>query len=127
MARHLEREFDASLGTPGAAREFARTALGMLLDRPVPEDLCDDAQLIVSELVTNAVRAGTATVAVALALGPGHLRIDVRDTAPGVPSIGVRDVSSGNGRGLPLVAAVAARWGIDSSREGKSVWAELNV
>lgn len=72
--------------------------------------MIDDAELVVSELVTNAVRAGARTVQVALDLHRGVLELDVTDDGPGWPRLvrpGERDP---RGRGLVLVDALADRW-----------------
>ena len=120
MRRHIVPDRDA----PGTARsaviEFCQ---GQRLDRNN-----DTAQLVASELVTNAViHAGTA-IELTLRLSGGHLHIAVRDDAPGRPRIaGIVDESSVSGRGLLLVDALAAEWGTMFPDSGKVVWATVKV
>jgi len=88
----------------------------------------DTAQLVASELVTNAVvHAGTG-IELMLRLADGHLHIAVRDDAPGQPRIaGIVDESSASGRGLLLVDALASAWGTMFPDSGKVVWATVKV
>jgi anti-sigma regulatory factor (Ser/Thr protein kinase) len=119
-----------------AARAFVRLALAKWQGGA---EQGDDALLIVSELVTNAVRAvGTLEapprwadlgavdlVTVTLTGLADSLVIEVRDPAPGLPTPAPEgDPSAEGGRGLHLVAALSTRWGWTPDPSGKSVWAE---
>ena len=85
------------------------------------------AQLVASELVTNAVvHAGTAIDLTLRLVGP-VLHIAVRDGGPGRPKIADVDESSESGRGLLLVDALAASWGTFFPDNGKVVWATVRV
>jgi serine phosphatase RsbU (regulator of sigma subunit) len=89
-------------------------------------DLADDVALVVTELVTNAVlhAGGCASVEV-LPVGEG-LRVEVADNSPNPPVYGRPSEDALTGRGIRLVAAISARWGVDSRPEGgKVVWAEV--
>jgi anti-sigma regulatory factor (Ser/Thr protein kinase) len=91
-------------------------------------DLADDAELIVSELVTNAAIASArdiSPVAVRLIMIPGALVIEVLDQAPGVPVLREADCAAESGRGLQLVASVAADWGWKPQGSGKVTWAMI--
>jgi anti-sigma regulatory factor (Ser/Thr protein kinase) len=86
--------------------------------------------LVVSELVTNAVvhaRCGAGRqVALALVRGEGAVRVEVRDSGRGVPvPRGAVPFTEESGRGLAVVAAVAADWGVREEVVGKTVWALL--
>ncbi|MFI8963923.1 ATP-binding protein [Streptomyces sp. NPDC053493] len=89
----------------------------------------DDVRLCVSELLTNVIRhvgEGTpVTVRVAVAQA-GRLRVAVTDPDPRVWPV-LREAPAGaeSGRGLALVEAVAARWGVEQGPYGKTVWCEL--
>ena len=86
------------------------------------EGLCDDAVLMVSELVTNAVlHAGTGCVLV-VELDDQAMRVDVLDEDHHV--IGPVQVADGSerGRGLNIVAALSTTWGVNYRDPGKSVW-----
>jgi len=101
--------------------------LGDIVHEPVPSSLCDDLELVVSELVTNAVRAGSPSIGVSMALEGDRLVLRVSDEAGGWPEPRDADVYDTGGRGLPLVSAISASWGVRLSGTGKVVWAELLV
>lgn len=127
MVRELNREFVAEPHAPAAARAFAKAALPQLLDRPPPQALCDDLELIVSELVTNAVRADSPTVALSLSVERTRVVVRVRDDGSGWPRQRTATLDDPGGRGLPLVAALSATWGVRLAPTGKVVFAELAV
>lgn len=122
-----EREFSGDARSPAAARSFAKSAVSRLLGRDVPRLLGDDIELIVSELVTNAVRAGSSTVTVGVGLENDRIRLHVTDQAEGWPEPRQAGVTDTGGRGLPLVSALSASWGVRLVPTGKVVWAELPV
>jgi serine phosphatase RsbU (regulator of sigma subunit)/PAS domain-containing protein len=109
-----------------AARRFVRTALGHLGMR----SLVDDAVLMVSELATNAVvHAGTAFEVTCVDLGAA-VRIEVHDRHPAreLPAaLPERDSVRTGGRGLLACAALASAWGVEYTRDGKTVWCRLDV
>ena len=88
-------------------------------------DLAGDVALVVSELVTNALLHGGGCTGVTTTLLEDGVRVEVRDRSQLPPLIGKPFEGSLTGRGLRLVAGVAARWGADSEAEGKVVWAEI--
>ena len=88
-------------------------------------DLIDDAELITSELVTNAVLHGGGCQDVKVDAIDGGIRIAVTDASPAPPVLGLASTEGMTGRGLRLVARVAARWGVDVGVTGKVVWAEV--
>jgi len=88
-------------------------------------DLLDDAALVVSELVTNAVRhAGSASLMV-VNRTDGGIRVEVRDEGPGAPVHDSSDTDAEHGRGLMIVSALATAWGVEDDDGSKTVWAEL--
>jgi len=89
----------------------------------------ENAVLIVSELVTNAVRHAEGTDAIALDLQAERtwLRIEVQDTDQNWPQPRVPDHSDESGFGFVLVDALACRWGVRETATGKAVWAELDA
>lgn len=89
----------------------------------------DTAVLLVSELVTNAVRHARDTYAIALDLEIGEtwLRIEVQDADPCWPQRRTRGRLDESGFGLVLVDALAGTWGVRDTATGKAVWAELDT
>ncbi|MFZ3472605.1 SpoIIE family protein phosphatase [Streptomyces sp. 4.24] len=105
---------------PGRARRFARRALA----RWGLEELQDSLELLVSEVVTNAVRYAERPVTLRL-LRTDVLRCEVGDDSPQLPrQRRARDTDEG-GRGLFLVNRMAKRWGATRLSSGKVVWFEL--
>ena len=87
--------------------------------------LVDDVQLVVSELVTNALlHAGTSfTVMLRTGLGPAVV-LQVRDGSEAGPTMGAMAFLDTAGRGIGIVAALSQAWGFDEHEGGgKSVWA----
>src|SRR3954463_6296353 len=100
----LDREADA---VPRARRVTADAL------RDSPTEVLDDAELLVSELVTNALLHGAPPIVLRLPTGPDRLRIEVHDTGRDMP-IRMRDNADAmTGRGLSLVAQLASGWGVD--------------
>lgn len=125
MPGHVAHEFAGDVQSPAAARGFAKSALSELLPVPVPPELCDDVELVVSELVTNAVRAGSPTITVQVSLESAAVFVRVSDEAVGWPEERQAGVHDTSGRGLPLVSALSKSWGVRIVEHGKVVWAAL--
>ncbi|MDX6199010.1 MAG: hypothetical protein QOJ79_2161 [Actinomycetota bacterium] len=88
-------------------------------------DLADDTVLAASELVTNAVLHGGAPVELRLAPVAGGVRVEARDGSRVSPVRPLATMDTMTGRGIALVEAVSARWGVDPLPDGKSVWCEV--
>jgi anti-sigma regulatory factor (Ser/Thr protein kinase) len=106
----------------------ARARFEELLAERLGEDDLFDVCVLVSELVTNAVRHAGAdeheTVIVHLAIAPDVLRVEVCDQGPGFePPAVPRRRSSGGGNGLVLLARMSSDWGV-ASGDGTCVWFE---
>jgi anti-sigma regulatory factor (Ser/Thr protein kinase) len=111
-----------------AAAADARDVVERLIaELNMPADLSQDALLITSELVANAVQHGGAPVRLEVSGAPGRLVLRVHDIAPGSPRPQVGAADREGGRGLLLVAALASDWGCAPlpNGDGKYVWAEL--
>jgi anti-sigma regulatory factor (Ser/Thr protein kinase) len=104
------------------ARRFTADALADL-----PPDLVADAELIVTELVTNALLHAAPPVLLRVKRRRQGARIEVQDDG-GRPPLRIRDAGDAmTGRGLALVAALSRSWGADQQVDGgKVVWAELS-
>ncbi|MEV0977333.1 SpoIIE family protein phosphatase [Streptomyces sp. NPDC049915] len=90
------------------------------------EELSFATELIVSELVTNAIRYGKGPIQLRLIL-QSTLTCEVFDTNSTSPHLRHARTSDEGGRGLLLVAQLAERWGTRHSREGKVIWAEQTL
>jgi anti-sigma regulatory factor (Ser/Thr protein kinase) len=123
---------------PAMARAFVRTTLGEWQ----LESLAESAELVISELASNAVAASTGDsgrpqyvnghmpcVRVCLLSDGTRVVLEVWDQAPGVPVIREVTEYEENGRGLMLVDAIANRWGCwcPAVGPGKVVWAEMSA
>jgi anti-sigma regulatory factor (Ser/Thr protein kinase) len=106
----------------------ARAFLARLLDGwGVAAEVIDDASLMTSELMSNAVKHGSGAVNLEIEVTDGLLRVGVHDDDLETPV--VRDVSTTrtDGRGMWIVQSLARDWGSESTgtRPGKTVWFEL--
>ena len=121
----MELELDNAVDSAADARR----ALSELADRMAPEKL-DDARLLVSELVTNAIRHAQLTREAPIRLiveeSAGGLCVEVSDPGRGFDWTGrERRADEAGGWGLYLVDALADRWGVD--RNGHTtVWFEVD-
>lgn len=88
-------------------------------------EVCSDALLVGSELVTNAVTHARSAVGLIVRAWPATVRIEVWDRLADRPAMRRTDGSSGGGRGLAITSALCSAWGIDPSAKGKTVWAQL--
>ncbi|WP_371791243.1 ATP-binding protein [Streptomyces sp. NBC_01471] len=113
-----------SAGAASARRRIAEEirAWGTLLG----SEVLDAAELVASELITNAVRhAPGGPIAASAALNNKALRIAVIDTSSDIPEVSLPDTDDEGGRGLFLVTALADRHGFDPLPSGKRCWAEF--
>lgn len=112
----------------GLARRWARRILPRVLTRPARAGLSGDLDLVLSELVTNAIKHGGGCTQVELQATGQLLRVSVTDTRPASPVVHpTNTLARESGRGMFLIQAVARRWGVRRFRRhaGKAVWLEL--
>ena len=114
--------------TPRAAR-VARELVRRHAGASLSSDALEDAVLLVSEVVTNAVLHGSPPVT--LVLDPvddgGRLRVAVSDCRTSDPTVQPLEPMALGGRGMAVVARVATRWGVDHLPGGtKRVWFEVS-
>jgi anti-sigma regulatory factor (Ser/Thr protein kinase) len=89
------------------------------------EEATFTAELVVSELVTNAIRYGARPIRLRLIHGASTLIVEVSDTSHTAPHLRRARTFDEGGRGLLLVAQLTQRWGTRHTAEGKTIWAEL--
>jgi serine/threonine-protein kinase RsbW len=121
-------QFAAAPDAANRARRFVRETLtewGKSGDFGL-ESVLDDALLLTSELVTNAVRyEASPTVTVAIRCSSGELRVEVHDSSRAMPVPSDAAADAENGRGLIIIAALADEWGFYPTRHGKAVFFTL--
>lgn len=91
----------------------------------VPDRTTEMAELVVSELVGNAVEHGGGSAELELSLLDGAVRVDVVDHSRELPVLFSPDPVEDRHRGLLIVAALSTKWGSERIGTGKTVWAEL--
>ncbi|MFI2432890.1 ATP-binding protein [Streptomyces sp. NPDC018693] len=119
LRRRLGR---ADLREVSAARRAVRELLRHW-ERPEGSEI---AELLTSELVTNALVHTDHDAVLTATLGPAGLRVEVRDFVAHRPRLRVPNADDGtHGRGLVLVESLADAWGVCPHGVGKAVWFEL--
>ena len=128
--RHIDDRSDAprqrvclqhTLDSPAAARAAVATfteGLGL-------QEIVDDLTLVVSEMVTNAVRYADPPVAIEMQADPDAVLVAVEDGSPERPQARAGGVDAEGGRGLLLIDLLAAEHGVRPGPPGKTVWALL--
>lgn len=96
-----------------------------VLARAGREDLLDAAELVVSELVTNALLHTATPIDFSATVDEKGLHLEVGDGSPSRPSERDNAALSGTGRGLALVHELTDQWGVRAAGEGKVVWARV--
>jgi serine phosphatase RsbU (regulator of sigma subunit)/anti-sigma regulatory factor (Ser/Thr protein kinase) len=118
-------DLPASTLSARRARRFVLAALEAFgVQAPAIEEV---AELLTSEIVTNAVVHAGSGVRVMVEGTPDGVRVTVTDADPTVPAVRRPADEAENGRGLHLVDTLADRWGVAPAPTGKSVWFELVV
>jgi serine phosphatase RsbU (regulator of sigma subunit)/anti-sigma regulatory factor (Ser/Thr protein kinase) len=115
----LEPEFPSVRQARGLIREP--------LERWGLEDFVPVTELLVSELVTNAIKYANGEILLRLVLETESLVCEVHDSSPALPRVLQVDKDAENGRGLHVVSQLAARWGARRTHTGKVVWCEQTL
>ncbi len=130
VANDEERETVVRLPADHSAPSIGRNHIAMIT-AGLPRDVQDNAELLASELITNAIRCDIAPITLRTRLSSAVLEVAVHDYGPGYPKSpdGPPDLTAPSGRGLVIVAALADSWGtmVDESSSGKSVWFRLRL
>ncbi|HVF06068.1 MAG TPA: ATP-binding protein [Frankiaceae bacterium] len=110
--------------SPARARRFVAETLAEW----GVEDGRDDALLVVSELVTNALlHARTPMVVTLVDAGAESIVMCVSDGSRQPPQERHFSLESGTGRGLRLLQSIAIEWGVDDDEHGKTVWCRIRL
>lgn len=122
-SRRAVRTLPAQAMSVPLARSWAE---GWLTGACVPAEQRDAGVLVVSELVTNAVRQGDGAVRVTVETAEDSLVVEVFDSSHRMPTLGEMPVDSTWGRGLHLIDTVCTEWGVREQLDGKTVWARID-
>jgi anti-sigma regulatory factor (Ser/Thr protein kinase) len=108
---------------PGQARRIVREVLADIIS----DDVTETAELLVSELVTNAITHGTGVVTLSIDCTDKSLAVTVSDDEPTEPELQPESLTALGGRGLRMVDALAGSWGVKPHKDGagKDVWFRL--
>ena len=113
-------ELASEIKSCSIARRFVQETL---VD--APDDLRDDASLLISEVVTNALLHAKGPVRIEVEQNGGAYRIAVSDESSAPPTQKGYRTDDATGRGLQLLDGLATSWGWEWTRPGKVVWFEL--
>lgn len=125
MEAHRHREFEPTLESVADARRFLTSVLGD--DGPTWSELVEVAELLTSELVSNAVLHARTPFDVCIDVEDDDegIVIAVIDHSPDMPVLRAPDLETPGGRGIFLVDRLSARWGVDPVDHGKRVWCHV--
>ncbi|MFD4760821.1 ATP-binding protein [Streptomyces sp. NPDC058439] len=126
MSLSQQRRFPRRRNSVGASRDFVT---GVLIEWEL-HPLVEDMKLCVSELATNALVHGAPPgreFCVGLHRGEELVRLEVRDSGPGRPTVQQPGDDACSGRGLRLVNELADDFGVDDHVVGKTVWLSFKI
>jgi anti-sigma regulatory factor (Ser/Thr protein kinase) len=119
---HAMAVFDRDVVSVASARDW----LHRFLDQhAVSSSVSADAALVLSELVTNALRHGLGDIMTLGSLSDEEIRMSVTDAGDELPDVLPSSPGRIGGLGLHVVGSVADNWGVASFPGGKTVWATL--
>ncbi|MGZ4183780.1 MAG: ATP-binding protein [Solirubrobacteraceae bacterium] len=112
------RSFPEQPESVTAARRFATDVL-----REVSPDVTATVELLVSELATNCIRHTNSAFDLTIIQSGAEIRVEATDYDAGAPTMRSPEPTDPSGRGLRIVDALAAAWGVEHrSAQGKTVW-----
>jgi len=123
MCRVVSQELGGTIAAAAEGRRF----VSHHLRRWELESLVSDAELLTSELVTNAVLHARGDVTLTVAVAEGVAEIGVSDRSTARPESRPGTWRAEGGRGLRLVDLVAREWGVVTVEGGKQVWFRLDI
>ena len=115
---------------PSAAPRIRKELVQDLVSRAVPNDVIDEAEIVVSELVANAIRHAKpltdGSIRVHWKVKNNVVEVEVSDGGgPTVPRAAPPNTWAPGGRGLRIVRSLAHEWGVIEEPNGRTVWASL--
>jgi anti-sigma regulatory factor (Ser/Thr protein kinase) len=117
------RRIAAIADSSAHARRIVESVLG-----DVSQEVLEIAQLLVSELTSNAIIHGSGDAALVVQADNHFLHVEVLDSESTVNLAPLHvGKSSPRGRGLALVDALASSWGVEPRLIGKAVWFDLDI
>ncbi|WP_255650180.1 ATP-binding protein [Frankia sp. ArI3] len=123
-ATHILAELPYLPSAVPQARRVLREGMRMA---QLPEDVRSTAELLVSELVTNAVKYGQPPLWLLIEMRPGLIHASVSDTSTVLPQRRTAAPDAEGGRGLLVLDALAGSWGTVMAESGKYLWFDLPV
>ena len=113
-----------------SGREARRVLVASLRELEVDETVVDEAEIVISELVANAVRhakpLADGTIRLGWTVRAGVVEVEVTDGGgPTTPRPAPRSLMAAQGRGLRIVRGFAHEWGVHEDRAGRTVWVSL--
>jgi anti-sigma regulatory factor (Ser/Thr protein kinase) len=113
---------------PAEVRLLRRAVAGQLAQWGVAQ-VVEEAELVVTELATNVIKhvGEGASATLILEWDRERLRVEMHDKSSSVPAPVMAGCEDECGRGLHLLAALAADWGAALTAVGKSVWCEIAI
>lgn len=116
-------------GAAGRARSCVRLLLEGVPGLDVAASTVEVLDLLLTEVVTNAVRHGTVrrTLTLTVTASPDEVTVGVGDDNPAPPLVLDPPPEALGGRGMQLVDRLADAWGVDERVDGKDVWFRLEL
>ncbi|MDQ0577986.1 ATP-binding protein [Streptomyces rishiriensis] len=121
-----ESSFPAVTASIAAARHWVRDCVEGFGDPLRGRPISQTTELLVSELITNAIRHGAGPPLIRLTWNGRLLRIAVSDDSDRWPRMRATERSEPGGFGMQLLEQLAQRWGVTPRHPGKTVWADLS-
>ncbi|MDQ0833921.1 anti-sigma regulatory factor (Ser/Thr protein kinase) [Streptomyces achromogenes] len=122
-----ESRFPAVTASIAAARHWVRDCVEGFGGPLHQHRVIQTAELLVSELITNAIRHGVGPPMIRLTWNGRLLRIAVSDDSDRWPRMRATKNTEPGGFGMQLLERLAHRWGVTPRHPGKTVWAELSL